>query len=226
MSVRDPVCGMTVAPEKAAGTHVHAGQTFYFCSTGCRDRFARNPESYLPAPSDAPAAAAPLAPRATSGPLPSAETEFTCPMHPEIVQLGPGACPICGMALEPRTVSRDERNPELDDMERRLRACVGLTVPLLLLMVAEMASGHGSLSGFLAGPAAAWIQLALAAPVVAWGGAPFFVRGWQSVQRWHLNMFTLIALGTGAAFGYSLAATVTPGLFPASFRGHGGALAL
>jgi Cu+-exporting ATPase len=148
---------------------------------------------------------------------PLARTEWTCPMHPEIVRDAPGSCPICGMALEPRTVTVEERNPELDDMTRRFRWSALLTAPILALMVSEFIPGrplhqlipHGWLN---------WLELALATPVVLWGGWPFFVRGWASVVNRHLNMFTLIALGVGAAYGYSVVATLAPGLFPDSFR--------
>ena len=207
---------MTIAPADAVGTHEHGGRTFYFCSATCRERFARDPAAFL-----TPAAAPPAAPPAVR----REDTEYTCPMHPEVVRRGPGACPICGMALEPRHVSLDDRNPELDAMERRFRWCAGLTAPLLLLMFAEMVPGL-ALHVWLPPAASSWLQLAFAAPVVLWGGWPFFERGWQSVLHRRLNMFTLIALGTGAAFAFSVAATIAPGLFPASFRDHGDALAL
>jgi P-type Cu+ transporter len=205
---------MTIAPRDAAGTYEHGGQTFFFCSLGCRDRFARDPAAFL-APAPAPSGAPPT----------KEDAEYTCPMHPEVVRRGPGACPICGMALEPRLVSLDDANPELDAMARRLRVCAVLTVPLLLLMITEMVPGL-SLHALLPAAASSWLQLAFAAPVVLWGGWPFFERGWHSVVHRRLNMFTLIALGTGAAFAFSVAATVAPGLFPASFRSHGGALAV
>jgi P-type Cu+ transporter len=148
---------------------------------------------------------------------PTSKVEWTCPMHPEIVRDGSGACPICGMALEPRTVTIEERNPELDDMTRRFWWSAAITSPILAFMVSEFLPGqplqtllpHGWLN---------WILLALATPVVLWGGWPFFVRGWTSVVNRHLNMFTLIALGVGAAYGYSVVATLAPGLFPESFR--------
>jgi Cu+-exporting ATPase len=159
--------------------------------------------------------------RATPAPL--TKQEWTCPMHPEIVRDEPGACPLCGMALEPRTVTlEDEGNPELDDMTRRFRVSVVLSLPLLVLTMGEMVPG----SPLAAVPMAvgAWLQLALATPVVLWGGWPFFVRGWQSVVNRSLNMFTLIALGTGTAYLYSLAATLVSGVFPMSFRMEGGAV--
>jgi Cu+-exporting ATPase len=146
--------------------------------------------------------------------------EFTCPMHPEVVQIGPGACPICGMALEPRAVSLDERNPELDDMTRRFRWSLVLTAPILAFMVSEFLPGQ-PLQHALPPATMTWTQFLLATPVVLWGGWPFFVRGWASVVTRHLNMFSLIALGVGAAYAFSVVATLAPGFFPASFRTHG-----
>jgi Cu+-exporting ATPase len=151
---------------------------------------------------------------------PDIRTEWTCPMHPEIVRDGPGACPICGMALEPRTVAAEQPNPELEDMMRRFTISLILTAPILLVMLAEMLPGR-PLHGRISMPALHWSELALATPVVLWGGWPFFVRGWTSLVTRHLNMFTLIALGVGAAYGYSVFATLAPGLFPASFREMG-----
>ena len=138
-------------------------------------------------------------------------------MHPEIVREEPGSCPICGMALEPRVVSVEDRNPELDDMTRRFFVSALATLPLLLFMVSEMLPGN-PLGRLIPGPARNWVELALATPVVLWGGWPFFQRGWASIVNRHLNMFTLIALGVGAAYGYSLVATLAPGMFPHSFR--------
>jgi len=215
--VTDPVCGMTIAAEEAAATVTHGGRTYYFCAEGCARRFRENPAAYS---AEVPAeTAAPAAPAAPAG------VEYTCPMHPEVRQIGPGACPKCGMALEPVMASAEERNPELGDMTRRFWIASALTFPLLVLMVADMLPGRPG-HGMRAGPAGAWFELALATPVVLWGGWPFFVRGWQSVVHRHLNMFTLIALGTGTAYLYSLAATLAPGLFPSSLRGHGGSIAL
>jgi Cu+-exporting ATPase len=152
--------------------------------------------------------------------------EYTCPMDPEVRQIGPGACPKCGMALEPVEVSLDDdRNPELDDMERRFRVSLALTVPILAFMVSDVLPGQ-PLTHLLPPAAMTWTQFALATPVVLWGGWPFFVRGWASVVNRHLNMFTLIALGVGAAYAFSVAASLAPGLFPASFRGHGGQVAV
>jgi P-type Cu+ transporter len=206
---RDPVCGMRVDPAAPrGGSHQHAGRTYGFCSTGCRTKFAAAPERWLgPAP-----APPPVSPGAA----------YTCPMHPEVRQVGPGSCPICGMALEPVTVSAEpEDDSELRDMTRRFRVCAGLALPLLALAMSEMLPGAPVTRALGARPGV-WLQLALATPIVLWGGAPFFVRGWRSVVTRHLNMFTLIALGTGVAYGYSVVATVVPGLFPASTRGHAG----
>ena len=209
--VTDVVCGMTIDPADAAGTVVHEGRTYHFCAESCAERFRADPAAFLgakaPAPTDVPAGA-----------------KWTCPMDPEIVRDGPGSCPICGMALEPMMpAAADEPNPELVSMTRRFRISAALTLPLLALMAAEMVP---ALEHSVRGPGWAWLQLALATPVVVWGGWPFFERGGRSLVTRHLNMFTLIALGTGAAYLFSVAATVAPGLFPASFRGHGGALAL
>ena len=213
----DPVCGMTVVPGQAAGgSHVHGGTTYHFCSPSCRTRFAANPEAFLGKP--------PVGmDHGTQAPPATGDTRiYTCPMHPEVQQVGPGSCPICGMALEPRDVTVDEGpNPELIDMTRRLWISAALTAPLVLLGMSEMLPGqpvHHALGPQLV----AWIQLLLATPVVLWGGWPFFVRGWTSLVLRRLNMFTLIALGTGAAYLFSLVATVAPDILPASARAHGG----
>jgi Cu+-exporting ATPase len=213
--VTDPVCGMTIAAQEAAATVVHGGRTYHFCAESCARRFRENPAAFT----EAPAAETP-APHVAAG------VAYTCPMHPEIRQIGPGSCPKCGMALEPVLASAaDEKNPELGEMTHRLWISAALTLPLLALMLADMLPGRPG-HAVLAGGTGAWLQMALATPVVLWGGWPFFVRGWQSVVHRHLNMFTLIALGTGTAYLYSVVATLGPGLFPPSFRGHGGALAL
>ena len=204
--VTDPVCGMTVDPATTPHHAEYAGNSYHFCSAGCRSKFIGNPDAYL---SDQPR----LEPMATPGAM------WTCPMHPEIRQEGPGTCPICGMALEPEEPSLDDApNPELIDFTRRLWVGGVLTVPLLVVsMFAEMLGLH------VVSPAASpWVQLALTAPIVLWAGWPFFVRGWNSIRTRYLNMFTLIAIGVGAAFLYSLVATVAPGIFPATFRAHGG----
>jgi Cu+-exporting ATPase len=210
--VLDPVCGMTIDPADAAGQFDYRGQTYYFCNPSCLERFKAAPESFL-APAPPPPAAA-----ASAGPD---TREYTCPMDPEVRRIGPGACPKCGMALEPVTVSlEDHGNPELDDMQRRFAVSLALTAPMLAVMVSDMLPGQ-PLQHLLSPAAMAWGQFALATPVVLWGGWPFFVRGWASVVNRHLNMFTLIALGVGAAYGFSVLATLAPGLFPASFRSHG-----
>ena len=204
--VVDPVCGMTVDPAKTAHHASQDGDDYHFCSAGCRTRFVADPGKYL---GDVPRPE----PEATPGAI------WTCPMHPEIRQEGPGTCPICGMALEPEEPSLDDApNPELVDFTRRFWLSAILAVPLLVVsMVAEM------LGIQIVSPAASpWVQLALSAPIVLWAGKPFFERGWTSIQTRHLNMFTLIAIGVGAAFLYSLVATFAPALFPPTFRMHGG----
>ena len=207
----DPVCGMTVDPERARWRHVHKGQEYVFCSEACLNRFRANPAAFLKPD------AVPEIQKNDAAP----GTEYVCPMHPEIVRPKPGSCPICGMALEPRVVSLDEPpNPELVDMTRRFWISTALTVPLLPMAMGEMLPGVWR--QWLASPAAGWVQLALATPVVVWGGWPFFERGWASVVNRSLNMFTLIALGVGAAYGFSLVATLLPVVLPPSFHVHGG----
>ena len=212
---QDPVCGMRVEVKPATDRSSHAGKDYYFCCRSCLDKFAANPQKYVqPQPAPAPVEQS------------EAGVEYTCPMHPEIARLGPGACPICGMALEPRTVTSAEENPELREMARRFWACVMLTAPVLVVMISEVLPGR-PIQSWLGGTALVWIQFALATPVVLWGGWPFFVRGWWSAVNRHLNMFTLIALGTGAAYLYSAVATLAPGIFPNSFRNpHTGVLAV
>jgi P-type Cu+ transporter len=207
----DPVCGMTVDPHTAKHRHDHLGRTYYFCSAGCRTKFIADPDKYLsPSEHDA-------------EPVPEG-TIYTCPMHPEIRQVGPGACPICGMALEPDLVTADSGpNPELADMTRRFWIGVALALPVFALeMGSHLVGGHG----LVPQPWSNLIQFALATPVVLWAGWPFFERGWQSLVTRNLNMFTLIALGTGVAWSYSVAATFAPSLFPAAFRGHDGSVAV
>ncbi len=208
----DPVCGMTVNPDTAAGSHQFNGTTYYFCSVGCLEKFKQNPKSFL-------------APKKEKN-MPK-NVEYTCPMHPQISQMGPGACPICGMALEPRVLSLDaeEDNSELTDMTRRFWIGVALSLPLLVLTMGEMLPGNPVMKIIPAGWFG-WIQFALATPVVLWGGWPFFQRARASVINRSPNMFTLIAIGTGAAYSYSLIALFFPNLFPATFRGHMGEVAL
>jgi Cu+-exporting ATPase len=207
----DPVCGMTVDPSSAL-THRVGDEPYYFCSGSCRDKFVADPGRYLkPAPSRSQQKAA------------AAGTIWTCPMHPEIRRDAPGACPICGMALEPLAPSAEEdENAELNDMTRRFWISVVLTIPLLWSMLGE---AFPSISPMRLMPhgVVAWAQLILATPVVLWGGWPFFVRGWQSVVNRSLNMFTLIALGTGAAWMFSVVATALPGILPPSFSDESGA---
>jgi P-type Cu+ transporter len=208
----DPVCGMSVEPARAAATVEHGGVTYYFCSAGCAAKFRADPERFL---SGARESMTPRAPEAAAG---TPDRLYTCPMHPEIVKHGPGACPKCGMALEPMVASAEEEdNPELRDMTRRLVIAAALTAPLLALAMGEMARATFGLSA----AARRVLELVLATPVVLWAGAPFFERGWASIRAKSPNMFTLIALGTGAAFIFSVAATLTPGSLPASFSAHG-----
>ncbi|MCB9540269.1 MAG: heavy metal translocating P-type ATPase [Myxococcales bacterium] len=210
----DPVCGMTVDPD---GPHQldHDGDTFHFCSARCRQKFEDDPDRYLN-PDDAPPE-----PDAPPG------TIYTCPMHPEVEQEGPGDCPKCGMALEPKTATLEEpgENPELRDMTRRLWVAAGLAIPVVLIAMGDMLPGR-PVSSLLPGRVRPFVEMALAAPVVLWAAWPFFVRAWRSVVNKSPNMFTLIGLGVSVAFVYSVVATVAPGLFPPSFRGEGGQVAV
>ncbi len=212
-TVKDPVCGMSVDPATAKHRTEHAGAAYYFCSAGCRAKFEADPQRYL-----APAPATPAAPIAEG-------TIFTCPMHPEIRQVGPGSCPICGMALEPATVTADSGpSHELIDMTRRFWIGLVLTLPVLAL---EMGAHLVPALHHLVSPrVSVWVQLALATPVVLWAGWPFFVRGWQSLLTRNLNMFTLIAMGTGVAWIYSVVAALAPDIFPPAFRGADGGVAV
>src|SRR5215469_3131067 len=239
----DPVCGMTVDPQKARGAVEHQGKTFYFCSPRCVERFQAEPEKYLapklvsigmaqpPAQPSVSAATigkgswvCPMDPEVREekpGPCPvcgmalePSAVQYTCPMHPEVIRDKPGACPICGMALELRVAgAQEEDNTELVSMQRRFWLGVALSIPLLVLSMASLP---------LSPARAQWIQLILATPVVLWGGWPFFQRGWTSVVNRRLNMFTLIALGTGVAYVYSLIATLAPQFFPLAIRGERG----
>jgi P-type Cu+ transporter len=206
-TVKDLVCGMSVDPHTAKYIAMHAGRPYYFCAARCRDKFIISPTQYL----------APVQMRAE--PVPEGAI-YTCPMHPEIRQVGPGSCPICGMALEPAEIGGEARpNPELIDMTRRFWIGVALTLPVFVL---EMGGHLTNLHMLLGSQASNWLQLVLATPVVLWAGWPFFVRGWVSLETRNLNMFTLIAMGTGVAWIYSILATVFPGLFPAAFRSMDG----
>jgi P-type Cu+ transporter len=274
----DPVCGMAVDPATAAGKFDYEGETYYFCHQNCLRKFSGAPQSYL---NRAPQLAAmsrpvvqlggksasqrvmttaqpqsetrivrengeytcPMDPEVVqTGPgacpkcgmalepmtpaSPATKTEYVCPMHPQIVRDEPGSCPICGMALEPRVVTlEEEENPELKDMKRRFWVSVALTLPVLFLAMSEMIPGQ-PIRHALSPRLLTFIQFALATPVVLWGGWPFFERGWASIVNRSPNMFTLIAIGTGAAWLYSVIATFLPDIFPASFRGHGGEVAV
>ncbi len=245
--VIDPVCGMQILTTDAVGQQEHRGTTYYFCTASCQEKFAANPDAYVAATRSGPVTppsvgtdtreyTCPMDPEVRQmGPgtcpkcgmaleptsaAPATRTEWTCPMHPEVVRGGPGACPICGMALEPRTVTLEDRNPELEDMTRRFIWSLLLTAPILVAMLAESIPGQ-PLMHVIPPAWLNWGQLLLATPVVLWGGWPFFVRGWASVINRHLNMFTLIALGVGAAYAYSVVATVAPQVFPTSFQTHG-----
>ncbi len=203
--VLDPVCGMTVDPHTAKHQASHHGHPYYFCSAGCKTKFVADPAKYL----------------GEREPEPVVEgATYTCPMHPEIRQMGPGACPICGMALEPEIATADSGpNPELADMTRRFWIALVLTLPVFTLeMGAHIFGAHGWVDAKLS----SYIQFAFSTPVVLWAGWPFFVRGYQSLLTRNLNMFTLIGMGTGVAYVYSLVATFAPGIFPHAFRGHDG----
>jgi P-type Cu+ transporter len=209
-AVHDPVCGMTVDPAKTPHHAKHGGHTYHFCSAGCRTKFVADPENYLRAgqPTAAPAG-----------------TIWTCPMHPEVRQDRPGPCPICGMALEPAEVALDDGpSSELLDMTHRFKAGLVLALPVFVL---EM-GGHifPVLHHLVPMRLSIWIQLLLATPVVLWAGWPFFVRGWASLKSRNLNMFTLIAMGTGVAWTYSMVAALAPGLFPPVFRNADGSVAV
>jgi Cu+-exporting ATPase len=206
---------MTVSAEKSAGTVEHQGESYYFCSGRCLDRFAADPDRYLEGTQEK-----------TARPEESSR-EYTCPMHPEVVQIGPGDCPKCGMDLEPKEASLEEEgeSPELRDMTRRFRVSLVLTLPVFALAMSEMVPGL-KVEEFLSMKVQSWIQCLLASPVVLWGGAIFFQRGWKSLVHRSLNMFTLISIGTGVAYTYSLAAILFPGAFPPSLRGPEGNVAV
>jgi P-type Cu+ transporter len=214
---KDPVCGMSVDPGKAAGKVEHAGKTYYFCSPRCTERFRIEPEKFLAAPGTAGMHHAPIA-KEPEGPA-AQNVRYTCPMHPQIIQIGPGTCPICGMALEPMDiVAETQPDPEYESMRKRFWVSAALSLPLLILsMFGELLGLH-----WQSGTRNA-VEFLLATPVVLWGGWPFFQRFWNSLLNRSPNMFTLIGLGTGAAYFYSVAATLYPQFFPASFRDmHGG----
>ena len=209
---RDPVCGMMVDPHATAHRAEHEGHPYYFCSAGCRTRFVSDPAKYL-TPAEL----------QSHEPVPEG-TIYTCPMHPEIRQVGPGACPICGMALEPAVMTAETPpNPELADFTRRFWIGLALTIPVFAL---EMGGHLFNISHLVAPQIGNWIQLLLATPVVLWAGWPFFERGWHSIVNRSLNMFTLVAMGTGVAWAYSVVATIAPGVFPPAFRRMDGAVAV
>jgi Cu+-exporting ATPase len=205
----DPVCGMSVDPRTAKHRFVYKGEDYFFCSGRCRERFEKEPDKFLQ-----PKAPEPAAP---------AGAVYTCPMHPEVKQIGPGSCPICGMALEPEQISLDDApDPELMDMTRRFWTALALTIPVFVI---EMGSHLGGMH-LLPQAWSNWISFALSTPVVLWAGAPFFARGWRSLVTRNLNMFTLIAMGTGVAWAYSVVATLMPQAFPPAFRDMHGAVAV
>ena len=210
---KDPVCGMSVDPATATHKAEHGGSTYHFCSTGCHDKFVAEPARFLAASAGTP----PPTP-APSGAI------YTCPMHPQVRQAGPGNCPICGMTLVPETVTADSGpSPELIDMTRRFWIGLALAVPVVALAM----GGHLTNLHMLLSPVVLnWIELVLATPVVLWAGWPFFERAWASIKNRSLNMFTLIAMGAGVSWAYSVVATVAPGLFPPDFRGMDGAVAV
>jgi Cu+-exporting ATPase len=248
----DPVCGMTVEPATAAGSFAYQGKTYYFCCQGCLTKFRADPERYLNPSSSKQAASEPVAAPGTKyvcpmcpdvleeKPVPcpkcgmalerasflppQTKTDYVCPMHPEVVQPEPGACPKCGMALEPRTVTvEEEQNPELVDMTRRFWVALGPAAAVFVLAMSHMVPGH-PIQQVLPDEQSAWIQFLLSTPVVLWAGWPFFQRGWASIVHRSPNMFTLIAIGTGAAYLYSAFATLFPSLIPRSFHLESGAV--
>ena len=212
--VHDPVCGMEVDPARTPHHAHHGGGAFHFCSTGCKGKFEADPGKYLK-------------PKAEAAPTAAEKAAiYTCPMHPEIRQQGPGSCPICGMALEPLEITAEAApNEELADMTRRFWVGLALTLPIFVLEMGSHIPGLG-IHHLVPPRMSVWIQFLLGTPVVLWAGWPFFVRGWQSFRNRSLNMFSLIALGTGAAYLYSLVATFAPGVFPQGFRGMDGTVAV
>jgi Cu+-exporting ATPase len=248
----DPVCGMRVDAQAAGHSHWYEGRRYDFCSDGCLDRFREDPNRYLEAVAESADAeevatgteyTCPMHPEVRqvgpgscpdcgmalepASPVVTGRTEYTCPMHPEVVSDRPGSCPKCGMALEPRTVvGEEEENPELIDMRRRFWICAALTLPVLVLAMADHVPGLGWLAERVPERVSAALQFLFATPVVLWGGWPFFERGWSSIRNRSLNMFTLIGLGTGTAYGYSLIGFLLPSAFPAALRGESGTVSV
>ena len=217
----DPVCGMQVNEATAKNVSELAGKRYFFCGAGCKRKFDANPDLYLNAPRPAgPARAHPHQHVSAPGAPAEKGTVYTCPMHPEVRQIGPGICPECGMALEPLVATLKEDTSELRDMTRRFWVSVALTLPLLVISMGELVPAL-NLRERLDTTALNWLQAALATPVVLWCGWPFFVRAWMSFQTWHLNMFSLIGIGTGAAYLFSMAGLLFPGLLPDAFKMHG-----
>ncbi len=206
----DPVCGMTVDPARAPGIE-HQGTTYHFCSKGCVAKFHADPQAYL------------AKSKAAYPSKPALDTEYICPMDPEVSKVGPGSCPKCGMALEPRKITGDEGNEELTNMQRRFWTSLALSLPFAALMISELLPGK-PLQHIVGNQLLVWLQFAIATPVVLWGGWPFFVRGWTSIVNRHLNMFTLIAMGTGASYGYSVFALLLLHLVPTSLSMHSSAV--
>lgn len=254
MKVIDPVCKMEIEDNEAAANATYKGETYFFCSDSCKDKFIENPASFIdkePLPEEEKKTSkggdiftCPMHPEVRQdgpGSCPKcgmalepvtplagvSKPEWTCPMHPEIVRDNPGSCPICGMALEPKTItSEEEENPELIDMTRRFKISVVLTAPLVIIAMRHLIPGLSALDHLLPAGLMKWLELILATPVVLWGAWPFFVRGWQSIITWNPNMFTLIGLGVGVAYIYSVVAALLPGLFPKSFQGESGEVGL
>lgn len=238
----DPICQMAVSPDTAAGSYDYKGKTYYFCSQHCLEKFKAGPDLFIKekppvqtgstageyfcpmdpdirqqGPGTCPKCGMALEPVITAQPM--TRTDYVCPMHPEIVRSEPGTCPKCGMALEARMVGQEEKNPELEDMTQRFWSSLVLTVPVVAISMSDLVGNP--LQGVVSMAVLLWIQFLFTTPVVLWGGWPFFQRGWASLLNRHLNMFTLIAIGTGSAYGYSVVAVLFPGIFPDTFREHG-----